>query len=113
MISAYIDKIKTGESLRSDEAEQCLNTILEEDVPDRQIAELLIVLSEKGESADEILGFARALLARSRPVPLPSNTIDSCGTGGSDLDRFNVSTTAECWGSLLLFWTDRRYQGRF
>ena len=94
MISEYIDKIKTGGSLQVNEAEQCLNTILEKDVPDRQIAELLIALSEKGETADEILGFARALLAKSRPVPLPSNTIDSCGTGGSGLDRFNVSTTA-------------------
>lgn len=36
MISAYIDKIETGELLRSDEAEQCLNTILEKDVPDGQ-----------------------------------------------------------------------------
>ena len=94
MIPEYIDKIKTGGSLQVNEAEQCLNTILEKDVPDRQIAELLIALSEKGETADEILGFARALLAKSRPVPLPSNTIDSCGTGGSGLDRFNVSTTA-------------------
>ena len=94
MVSAYIDKIKTGESLRSDEAEQCLNTILEKDVPDQQIAALLIALSEKGESADEILGFSRALLTKSRPVPLPSNVIDSCGTGGSGLNRFNVSTTA-------------------
>ena len=94
MISAYIDKIKTGESLCSDEAEQCLDTILEKDVPDQQIAELLIALSEKGESADEILGFSRALLAKSRSVSLPSNAIDSCGTGGSGLNRFNVSTTA-------------------
>ncbi|MCG9132957.1 anthranilate phosphoribosyltransferase [Candidatus Poribacteria bacterium] len=94
MISAYIDKVKAGGSLQVNEAEQCLNTILEKDVPDRQIAELLIALSEKGESADEILGFSRALLAKSRPVPLPSNAIDLCGTGGSGLDRFNVSTTA-------------------
>ena len=94
MISEYIDKIKTGGSLQVNEAEQCLNTILEKDVPDRQIAELLIALSEKGETADEILGFARALLAKSRPVPLSANAIDSCGTGGSGLDRFNVSTTA-------------------
>ena len=48
MISAYIDKIKAGKSLQSDEAEQCLNTILEKDVADGQIAELLIALSEKG-----------------------------------------------------------------
>lgn len=94
MISKYIDKIKGGRSLQSDEAEQCLNRILEKDVPDQQIAELLIALSEKGESADEILGFSRALLAKSRPVPLTSNAIDSCGTGGSGLNRFNVSTTA-------------------
>ena len=93
MVSAYIDKIKTDESLRSDEAEQCLDTILEKDVPDQQIAKLLRALSEKGESADEILGFSRALLAKSRPIPLPSNAIDSCGTGGSGLNRFNVSTT--------------------
>lgn len=94
MISTYIDKIKTGESLRSDEAEQCLDTILEKNVLDGQIAELLIALSEKGESADEILGFSRALLAKSIPVPLPPNAIDACGTGGSGLNRFNVSTTA-------------------
>ena len=94
MISEYIEKIKIGGSLQISEAEQCLNTILEKDVPDRQIAELLIALCEKGESADEILGFARALLTRSRSVPLPSNAIDSCGTGGSGLNRFNVSTTA-------------------
>ena len=94
MISAYIDKIKTGESLRPDEAEHCLNRVLEKDVSDGQIAELLVALSEKGESVDEILGFSRALLAKSRPIPLPSNAIDSCGTGGSGLNRFNVSTTA-------------------
>ena len=34
MISAYIDKIKAGKSLQSDDAEQCLNTILEKDVAD-------------------------------------------------------------------------------
>ena len=94
MISKYIDKIRVGRSLQSDEAEQCLNIMLEKDVADGQIAELLIALSEKGESADEILGFSRALLVRSRPAPLTSNAIDSCGTGGSGLNRFNVSTTA-------------------
>ena len=94
MILKYIDKVKVGGSLRVGEAEQCLNTILEEDVPDQQIVELLIALSEKGETADEILGFSRALLVKSRPVPLPFNAIDSCGTGGSGLNRFNISTTA-------------------
>ena len=94
MISKYIDKLKEGESLQTDEAEQCLRVILESDLPDKQISELLIAFSEKGETADEILGFSRVLLARSKPVPLSSCVIDSCGTGGSGLNRFNVSTTA-------------------
>ena len=77
MISKYIDKLREGKSLQADEAEQCLSAILESNLPDEQIAELLIAFSEKGETADEILGFSRALLARSRPVPLSSNAIDS------------------------------------
>ena len=94
MISKYIDKLREGESLQADEGEQCLSAILESNLPDEQIAELLIAFSEKGETADEILGFSRALLAKARPVPLSSDVIDSCGTGGSGLNRFNVSTTA-------------------
>ena len=94
MISKYIDKLREGESLQTDEAEQCLSAILESNLPGEQIAELLIAFSEKGETADEILGFSRALLTKARPVPLSSDVIDSCGTGGSGLNRFNVSTTA-------------------
>ena len=42
MISKYIDKLREGESLQADEAEQCLSAILESNLPDEQIAELLI-----------------------------------------------------------------------
>ena len=75
MISKYIDKLREGESLQADEAEKCLSAILESNLPDEQIAELLIAFSEKGETADEILGFSRALLAKrnlslSRPTSL-------------------------------------------
>ncbi len=90
MISKYIDKLREGESLQADESEQCLSAILESNLPDEQIAELLIAFSEKDETADEILGFSRALLAKSRPVPLSSDAIDSCGTGGSGLNRLSV-----------------------
>ena len=39
MISKYIYKLREGESLRSDEAEQCLSAILESNLPDEQIAD--------------------------------------------------------------------------
>ncbi|MFT5369490.1 MAG: anthranilate phosphoribosyltransferase [Candidatus Latescibacterota bacterium] len=94
MISTYIESVKDGQSLGVDEAEQCLNIILEQEISDENIAELLVVLSQKGEEADEILGFCRALLGKALEVSLPSEVLDLCGTGGSGLDRFNVSTTA-------------------
>lgn len=94
MISTYIEKVKAGQMLEIDEAQQCLNTVLEQDVPDADIAELLVALSQKGETADEILGFCRALLGKALGVSLPSEVLDLCGTGGSGLDRFNVSSTA-------------------
>ena len=47
MISKYVDKLKEGESLQADEAEHCLSAILESNLPDEQIAELLIAFSER------------------------------------------------------------------
>lgn len=94
MISAMIKKVKAGQSLGVDEAQQCLNEILEGGLPDAEIAALLVALSERGETADEILGFCKALLAKAHPLTLSPNVIDLCGTGGSGLDRFNVSTTS-------------------
>ena len=71
MISKYIDKLREGESLQADEAEQCLSAILESNLPDEQIAKLLIAFSGKGETADEILGFSRALLTKVKTCTSP------------------------------------------
>ena len=59
------------------------------------IAALLIALRMKGESVEEIVAAARAL--RGAAVSLPqaqSNTVDTCGTGGSGRGSFSISTTA-------------------
>jgi anthranilate phosphoribosyltransferase len=48
----------------------------------------------KGETVDEIVGFARAMRERATPVrPTVARYIDTCGTGGDGLHTFNVSTT--------------------
>ncbi len=60
-----------------------------------QIAGLLVALRAKGETVLEIIATARALRARaSMAKAVAPNTIDVCGTGGSGLDTFNISTTA-------------------
>jgi len=61
-------------------------------------AELLRALRDKGETAEEIAAFARALLARAVDpgldlARLPGPVIDVCGTGGDRMEFFNVSTT--------------------
>lgn len=59
------------------------------------IAALLVALRMKGESVSEIVAAARALRGAAVSLPkAPSNTVDTCGTGGSGRGSFSISTTA-------------------
>ena len=59
------------------------------------IKQLLVILSQdKGETVDEIVGFARAMRDHMTQVHLKKPMLDLCGTGGSGQDRFNASTAA-------------------
>jgi anthranilate phosphoribosyltransferase len=60
-----------------------------------QIGALLVALRTKGETVAEIVSAARALRTRATTTSAPDpRTIDTCGTGGSGLDTFSISTTA-------------------
>ncbi len=60
-----------------------------------QIAGLLIALAAKGESVEEITGAAQAMRAHVVPVDGGSaDVLDTCGTGGTGISTFNISTTA-------------------
>ena len=74
------------------EAEAAFGAILDGTVPDEAIAPFLIALSDRGETASEIAGAARAMRARMIPISAPANAIDVCGTGGDGLHTLNVST---------------------
>lgn len=56
-------------------------------------ARLLIALAENGESAAAIHGFVACLASHAERIPYEAPTMDVCGTGGTGLTRFNVSTT--------------------
>lgn len=74
------------------EAEAAFGALLDGGPSDAEIEALLIALSARGETADEIAGAARALRARMIPVTAPENAIDVCGTGGDGHHTLNVST---------------------
>ena len=83
-----------GESLTVDEAEAAMGIIMSGKATNAQIAGLLVALRIKGESVDEIAGFARAMQNNSiRVVAKEKTLIDVCGTGGDSLGTFNISTT--------------------
>ena len=78
--------------LEETEAEEAFAAILDGTVPDDAIATFLVALSDRGETASEIAGAARAMRARLIPISAPANAIDVCGTGGDGHHTLNVST---------------------
>jgi anthranilate phosphoribosyltransferase len=78
--------------LSQGEAETAFEALLDGRVPDDEVARFLVALAERGETADEIAGAARAMRRRMVPITAPEGAIDVCGTGGDGHHTLNVST---------------------
>jgi anthranilate phosphoribosyltransferase len=92
------------ESLTREEARAVMTEVLSGQCSDAQIAALLVALHMKGETVEEIVGFAEAIRAAATPLELHSDSVldasgtgrdalvDTCGTGGDASGTFNIST---------------------
>ncbi|MGH6786249.1 MAG: anthranilate phosphoribosyltransferase [Novosphingobium sp.] len=78
--------------LGEEAAEEAFGALLDGAVADEEIARFLVDLSDRGESAAEIAGAARAMRSRMVPIAAPAGAIDVCGTGGDGHHTLNVST---------------------
>ena len=94
MLNNTIERLRSGNSLSFEEAYLVADYIFSHENDDATVANLLVALADKGETGDEIAGFTSSLLDRAHAVETPLGTADLCGTGGSGLSRFNVSTAA-------------------
>jgi len=93
-ISAAIGVATSGGSLSEEQAEEVMGIVMDGDATPAQIASLITAMRMKGETVDEITGFARAMRSRATAVrPRVSGLLDTCGTGGDGLSTFNISTT--------------------
>src|ERR1700719_4720047 len=93
------------QSLSRDEARAVMSQVLSGKCTDVQIAGLLVALHMKGETVEEIVGFAEAIRAAAVPLGLHANhtvdvsgterdaLVDTCGTGGDASGTFNISTS--------------------
>ncbi len=86
-------KVVRGARLSEAEAGAAMAAIMDGEATPAQIGGLLTALSLRGETEDEVVGFARTM--RSRALPLRSrDAVDTCGTGGDGAGTFNISTVA-------------------
>jgi len=93
-----------GQSLSREEARAVMAEVLTGKCTDAQIAALLVALHMKGETVEEIVGFAEAIRAAATPLSIHQNStvdvsgtgrdalVDTCGTGGDASGTFNIST---------------------
>ncbi|SEM98430.1 anthranilate phosphoribosyltransferase [Halorientalis persicus] len=90
----YIERVTEGEDLTVGQAREAATAIFEE-ATEAQIGALLSALRAKGETEDEIAGFAQGMREAARTIePDRSPLVDTCGTGGDDYNTINVSTTS-------------------
>ncbi len=89
-----LEKLLRGENLSKNEANNIMLSIMSGEFNDAEIAGFLIALRAKGETVEEITGFALAMREKMVRVPITSEAIDMCGTGGDAKGTFNVTTAA-------------------
>jgi anthranilate phosphoribosyltransferase len=94
-LTQFIARLVRREDLSRDEAEQLLESLLDAEATDAQIAAALVALAAKGETVEELTGMASGLRARAVRVNASHSCfIDTAGTGSSRAKTFNISTAA-------------------
>jgi len=93
-IEEIIKKISDQISLNTSESEILFNEIMTGKLPDPTIKKILLDLSNKGESVEEITGGAKVLREKAKKVVIEGDLIDTCGTGGDGKNTVNISTAS-------------------
>jgi anthranilate phosphoribosyltransferase len=89
-----LSALASGESLSADDASAAMRVVMEGDATPGQIGGFLMALRTKGETVDELDGFASTALEFARPVRSDEPLLDTCGTGGDRAGTFNISTVS-------------------
>ncbi len=109
MLATTLQYIMAGHDLDRQQARDLLQSFLAGQVDEAPMAALLVALAMKGETVEEVVGFAQAMRAAAQPFRLMEKDghhaaghsaadetflVDTCGTGGDASGTFNISTAA-------------------
>ncbi|MDQ6857371.1 MAG: anthranilate phosphoribosyltransferase [Chloroflexota bacterium] len=86
--------VAAGGTLTRADAETAMASVMAGEATAAQLGALLAALAVRGETVDEIAGFAAGLRAAAVPVVIAPGAIDTCGTGGDRSHSFNISTVS-------------------
>lgn len=96
-LAEFLHRVADRENLTQADAERAMSLILSGEATTAQIAAFLTALRMKGETSDELIGFARVMRAHATvvdPGVAGEPLLDVVGTGGDGANTFNISTTA-------------------
>ncbi len=93
-LKPYIAKVVDRIDLIENEATEAMDSIMSGEATDSQISSFLTALRMKGETIDEITGFAKGMRKKATRVKGCESAVDIVGTGGDLASSFNISTTS-------------------
>ncbi|MBP1999547.1 anthranilate phosphoribosyltransferase [Paenibacillus shirakamiensis] len=97
-----LSRVISGQHLSREESRGIMEIIMGGTATPSQIGGLLAALRMKGETVEEIAGFAEAMRGQGNRLRTESKQLlDTCGTGGSGIHKFNISTTSAIVASSL------------
>ncbi|SMC75468.1 anthranilate phosphoribosyltransferase [Sporomusa malonica] len=93
MLKDYLSQAVAGQNLSREEARAAMQVIMSGQANETQIGAFLTALRMKGETSEEVTGFAETMRSQALKLECRSKKlIDTCGTGGDQRGTFNIST---------------------
>jgi anthranilate phosphoribosyltransferase len=93
-VRAAVAAVVEGRTLSLEEARLAMGAVMDGAATPAQLGALLVALRMRGETVEELAGFATAMQERATVVEAPAGAIDVVGTGGDGSGTFNVSTAS-------------------
>lgn len=95
----YLQAIQQGKHLSEKDMFAAMSYIMEGKADPAEIGALLMGLSMRGESVDELTGAAPVMREKAAGIKAPFGAVDCCGTGGDGLGTYNISTAVAIVGA--------------
>lgn len=102
MIKSLLNSLKKGDALNANDIKNVFDEMLDGKYAEHEIADFLVYLAKKGETAEEIAMAAQSLRGYADSFDTGMKLLDTCGTGGDKKSTFNISTAAAIVCSLFV-----------